>query len=585
MGSLRRRPVVVCAVVLAAGLAGGATAVAASALSVGLPGLKVTVPSTEVSVGGIHVTTPGVTATVPSVGLTTTTPAPKIEPETPVITPVPSGGGQKSGGGGGASGTGSSPSAAGSTPATTSRTATAAPDTSHPAPSSPTRVTGASSSPTRRKTVLRRAAGQPARRVHTVAASSTPAARTRAATVTRERRPAPAAPGHHDSGNPLAAVGGALSLPLPVPDWSKPIILLLLVAAIALALRWLVTARRAKRLEAQRAMMLGDLLAMQAALVPAVPGDISALGLSVAYRPADGVAAGGDFYDVFELGPGRVGLVLGDVCGHGREALERAALTRYTVRAYLQAGLVPRAALALAGEVLADTTSSEFATVVAAIYEPSVGRLTYASAGHPAPIVVGEAPPVPVGLCCSPPVGVGIPTGARQSVISVTASGAVCFYTDGLTEARCEDGLLGDERLTELLGGPGPPPSADELLRRVTEAAVRTPDDMAACVLVPRVSGPPGLRVEELEVDRETLEGEQCERFLTTCGVTELETAELLARAGIVLKGHTTAVLRVELSCDGVKASTAPGEAHDLGRHARSPAGGVVSPPVTPLHA
>ncbi len=221
--------------------------------------------------------------------------------------------------------------------------------------------------------------------MHTAAASSTPAATTRAATATREPRPAPAAPRHHDSGNPLAAVGGALSLPLPVPDWSKPIILLLLVAAIALALRWLMTARRAKRLEAQRAMLLGDLRAMQAALVPAVPGDISALGLSVAYRPADGVAAGGDFYDVFELEPGRVGLVLGDVCGHGREALERAALTRYTVRAYLQAGLVPRAALALAGDVLADTTSSEFATVVAAIYEPSAGPAHLRLRGTPRP--------------------------------------------------------------------------------------------------------------------------------------------------------------------------------------------------------
>ena len=574
-----------CAVVLAAGVAGGGTAVAASALSVGLPGLRVTVPSTEVSVGGIHVTTPGVTATVPSVGLTTTTPTPKIEAETPVTTPAPSGGEQKSGGGAGASGSGSSASAAGSAPATASKTTPAAPDTSLRAQSSPTRVAGASSSAVQPQTARPSAAGQPVRRVHTAAASSTPAATTRTATATRGPRPAPAAPRHNDSGNPLAAVGGALSLPLPVPDWSKPIILLLLVAAIALALRWLMTARRAKRLEAQRAMLLGDLRAMQAALVPAVPGEIAALGLSVAYRPADGVAAGGDFYDVFELGPGRVGLVLGDVCGHGREALERAALTRYTVRAYLQAGLVPRAALALAGDVIADTTSSEFATVVAAIYEPSLGRLTYASAGHPAPIVVGQAVPAPEGLCCSPPVGVGIPTGARQSSISLTASSVVCFYTDGLTEARCEDGLLGNERLTELLGGPGPSPSADELLHRVTQAAARTPDDMAACVLVPRISGPAGLRVEELEVDREALDGKQAERFLLACGVPEPEVAELVAGAGIVLEGHATAVLRVEFSRGGVNASTASGEAQDLERHGVSPDGSTVSSAASPLHA
>ncbi|HTY96302.1 MAG TPA: PP2C family protein-serine/threonine phosphatase [Solirubrobacteraceae bacterium] len=382
----------------------------------------------------------------------------------------------------------------------------------------------------------------------------------------------------------MSAVGGALSLPLPVPDWSKPIILLLLLAAIGLALRWLLTARRAKRLEAQRAELLGDLRAMQAALVPAVPADIASLGLSVAYRPADGAAAGGDFYDVFELDPGRVGLVLGDVCGHGRQALERAALTRYTVRAYLQAGLAPRAALALAGDVLADATSCEFATVMAAIYEPPTGRLTYASAGHPAPVVIGDAIPEPVGLCCSPPVGVGLPTGARQSAIAVSASSVVCFYTDGLTEARCEDGLLGVERLTQLLGGVGPAASsADQLLRRVTDDATRTPDDMAACILTPRVCSRSGPRVEELELDRETLAAGQPERFLAACGIPGPEIAELLERAGIVLRGHAKAVLRVELSREGVTASTAPGEPHTLGRRDASPNGSVVSPRVTPV--
>ena len=186
-------------------------------------------------------------------------------------------------------------------------------------------------------------------------------------------------------------------------------------------------------------------------------------------RPT-GSPPGGDFYDVFELEPGRVAMVLGDVCGHGREALERAALTRYTVRAYLQAGLEPRAALALAGRALADP-EAHFATVAAAVYDSDEPHLTYACAGHPAPIVLGKGAREPVEVCCSPPVGWGVPTGRRQTRIPLPTGAAACFFTDGLTEARCEEGLLGTARLRKLLVSLGPDPSADELIDRVSELA------------------------------------------------------------------------------------------------------------------
>ena len=102
---------------------------------------------------------------------------------------------------------------------------------------------------------------------------------------------------------------------------------------------------------------------MQAALVPKVPDRLGGLAVSVAYRPAEGPAAGGDFYDLFVPSAGKVAMMLGDVAGHGHEALTQAALTRYTLRAYLQAGLEPRAALALAGRVLVDPLGERFATV------------------------------------------------------------------------------------------------------------------------------------------------------------------------------------------------------------------------------
>ena len=141
----------------------------------------------------------------------------------------------------------------------------------------------------------------------------------------------------------------------------------LLLVAGWFGVRFRLAAIRAKRLERQDELLLDAVDTMQAALVPEVPACLEGLGISVAYRPADGPAAGGDFYDVFVPRPGKVAIVLGDVCGHGREAVRHAALSRYTLRAYLQAGLEPRATLRLAGKVLADPRGFRYATVALAL--------------------------------------------------------------------------------------------------------------------------------------------------------------------------------------------------------------------------
>src|SRR3954453_5177012 len=103
--------------------------------------------------------------------------------------------------------------------------------------------------------------------------------------------------------------------------------------------------------------------------------------------------------------------MVGDGWGHGRAALAQTALIRYTLRAYMDAGLGPRAALQVAGRALANDMAGELTTVVVAVYDRDDASLTYACAGHEPPILLGPAAHEPVVAGAAPPVGAGVETG------------------------------------------------------------------------------------------------------------------------------------------------------------------------------
>jgi hypothetical protein len=347
-------------------------------------------------------------------------------------------------------------------------------------------------------------------------------------------------------GNPLDAIGGQIPLPLPVPDWSKPIIIALLLIAIWFGARSRLAARRARRLERQRATLVHDLDVMQAAVVPEVPLELDGLSVSVAHRAAEGPGGGGDFYDVFSPEPGKVAVVLGDVVGHGHEALTDAALMRYTLRAYLLAGLEPRATLALAGQVLTDPGSERYVTVAIGVFDSRAGDLTYATAGHPTPVILGSYEPP--SICPCPAISSSLSTGRRQTKVSLQAGARVCFFSDGLTEARIEEGLLGRDRLYEILTELGPHALADDLLRAIRADAESCPDDMSACMVLPQTAPAERLiHVEELEADGEALAAGRVGRFLEECVVPPDAIPQALERAGAIAGQHGTALIRVEI--------------------------------------
>jgi Stage II sporulation protein E (SpoIIE) len=244
-----------------------------------------------------------------------------------------------------------------------------------------------------------------------------------------------------------------------------------------------------------------------------------------------------------------VAVIVGDVSGHGREALERTGGVRPTLRGHLEAGLTPRAALEAAGRAMGLDANGGFTTVVAAVHDPSSNTLTYAAAGHPPPILVGPEAHEPLTVASSPPIGVGLRTGVRQTTVALPRGSTACFFTDGLLEARRDGSLVGHEWLTEVVAGFSALDSAEALLDKVMEHADETPDDMTAC-LVRAVAGPAagGPRIEELDVETDELASPAPERFLAACGLSPDVVGAALADAGRIAAeaGHALLTVTIE---------------------------------------
>ena len=335
---------------------------------------------------------------------------------------------------------------------------------------------------------------------------------------------------------------------------------LLLLASIALAARTFVERRRARVLEAEREHLLREVGLLERALLPDVPAQLGALAASVAYRSCEGPAAGGDFYDAFELPGGRAAVLVGDVAGHGQEALERTNSIRAGLHACLEAGMSPSGALATIGERAAES-GERLTTVVVAVHDPGAGTLTYSAAGHPPPILTGPGAHEPLTVASSPPIGIGR-TGLRETSVPLRTGSVACLFTDGLLEARLGDGLFGRERLTAMVAELNPEEQADALLEFVIAAADEVPDDMAVFLIRP-VSGVQVLasRIETVELEADDLERGLGERFLAACEVSDEQAAVVLDEARASAASAGGAVIQVTIDDYGASASVSPADA------------------------
>jgi serine phosphatase RsbU (regulator of sigma subunit) len=212
-----------------------------------------------------------------------------------------------------------------------------------------------------------------------------------------------------------------------------------LAAQLAASLRNTITYQQ----EHEIAETLQEALLVQ---VPHLPG----LDVGVKYRPATEAArVGGDFYDLVLLGPGRLMVAVGDVCGKGLHAAAQTAMVRYMLRAYA-AELSPGDGLSrLNDSVFIQTADQPFVTLVAGYIDVTRHRFEYAAAGHPRPIVVAGPTTFPIGQDGGLPLGVfrGATYVTNRAVLP--AECVLVFYTDGLVEARRGGVMFGEKRLLE----------------------------------------------------------------------------------------------------------------------------------------
>ncbi|HEY6739395.1 MAG TPA: GAF domain-containing SpoIIE family protein phosphatase [Actinopolymorphaceae bacterium] len=193
-------------------------------------------------------------------------------------------------------------------------------------------------------------------------------------------------------------------------------------------------------------------VALQRSLMPASLPILAGLELASRYVPGDAAGVGGDWYDVFRLPSGRLGVVIGDVAGHGLQSAVVMGRLRSALRAYALESDDPADVLARLDHKAQYFESGIMATVQYGIFEPGFARLHLSTAGHPAPILAApgqEATPldVPPDL----PIGV-LPDVTRQTTtVDLPADSVLCHYTDGLIERRGRSLDTGLDQLCRLV--------------------------------------------------------------------------------------------------------------------------------------
>jgi serine phosphatase RsbU (regulator of sigma subunit) len=270
---------------------------------------------------------------------------------------------------------------------------------------------------------------------------------------------------------------------------------LVLLALPLVGLQWLLARERRQRLDYSLALTAEHRVAveLQRGLLPKRLPDLSGIDIAAHYEAAgEGAEAGGDWYDAFVLPHRRIGVVVGDVTGRGLPAASTMGQLRSVTRAFAlddDGSSTPGEVLTRVNRYQRAVPEHTLFSVIYAVVDPHRGRLCWATAGHPPPLLRTASGDIRILRGAGPLIGLadGVYEATEQAV---HPGETLILYSDGLIERRGESLDVGLQRLSAAVAcGPDQPsPLCDHLLARMLSQAEGLRDDVTA-VLVKIQSG------------------------------------------------------------------------------------------------
>lgn len=221
---------------------------------------------------------------------------------------------------------------------------------------------------------------------------------------------------------------------------------------------------------------------LQRSLLPRRLPDIPGITAAARYLPAKPEAVGGDWYDLFSVPGGRVGIVMGDVAGRGILVASLMGQLRNAARVYAGEGYPPSVVLARLMTIIEPT---EMATVLFMIFDPAAWRIEFASAGHPPPLLATPDGTVTFLEGGSLPLGPMLNQTYRDMTVDVVPGSLLLLFTDGLVDDRnttLEEGLRRLRDVVARANGADAEALADRIVSEIRTDATSS-DDVALLVL------------------------------------------------------------------------------------------------------